>query len=168
MQDPLILTLQFDAKTADFFQEQRDRYFPPALNQVPAHLTLFHHLPGEEMMSVLRTVGRACAAREPFEARVAGLVPLGRGVAYKLESGAIARLRKELAAAFESWLRAQDRQGFRPHVTVQNKVDPKKAKALLAELQAGFSPFDAVVEGVQLWHYRGGPWEPAGAIGFGG
>jgi hypothetical protein len=31
-----------------------------------------------------------------------------------------------------------------------------------------FTPFSVTAEGLQLWHYRGGRWAPAGAIGFAG
>jgi hypothetical protein len=41
-----------------------------------------------------------------------------------------------------------------------NKVIPKLARATLAELAAGFVPFDAVGAGLALWAYRGGPWAP--------
>ena len=51
---------------------------------------------------------------------------------------------------------------------MQNKVEPAAARALLAELGAGFVPWDARGEGLLLWRYRGGPWEPAADIPFRG
>ena len=45
---PLILTLAFDEATFARFDGLRRRHFPDALNLIPAHATLFHHLPGEE------------------------------------------------------------------------------------------------------------------------
>ena len=165
--DPIIMTLQLDAETQSRFQRERDRYFPPALNIVPAHLTLFHKLPGEEERAVVEAVAEVCAGRPPFPVTVEGLRPLGRGVAYRLASRELETVRAELARRFKPWLTGQDREGFRAHVTVQNKVAPAEAKALLAELQAGFTPFEARAEGLQLWHYRRGPWSPAGAVAFG-
>ena len=44
-------------------------------------------------------------------------------------------------------------------MTVQNKVPPDRARALLAELQAGFAPYDVTATGLALWRYLGGPWE---------
>ena len=38
-------------------------------------------------------------------------------------------------------LTAQDRQGFRAHVTIQNKVTPEVARSTLAALSAVFTPF---------------------------
>jgi 2'-5' RNA ligase len=89
-------------------------------------------------------------------------------VAYELSSPELLSLRKELAVWWGSWLGAQDRQGFRPHVTVQNKVSPEEARTLNEQLRASFSPFEVGGEGLSLWRYLGGPWEPTGRYSFGG
>ncbi|MBB4658995.1 2'-5' RNA ligase family protein [Parvularcula dongshanensis] len=167
MASPIILTLQLDAKSQDFFQDERKRWFVPRLDQVPAHLTLFHKLPGEEREAVMEALGEACAAREPFEVVVAEVLSLGAGVAYRLRSEALERLRQDLAHAFFPWLTGQDRQGFRAHVTVQNKVTKATAEACRAVIEAEFEPFTATAEGVQLWSYEGGPWGTIGAVSFG-
>ena len=91
-----------------------------------------------------------------------GVRSLGRGVAFVLESPRLGALRAELARRWGAWLTPQDRQAFRPHVTVQNKVSPADARALLERLQAGFAPFAVEGRALALWHYRGGPWEAAG------
>lgn len=167
MTDPLILTLQFDAVTADLFERHRQTFFPERLNQVPAHLTLFHKLPGAQREAVVREVARA-ASRPPFPVTVTGVMGLGRGVAYALASQTLLSLRADLARAFAPWLTAQDREAFRPHVTIQNKVSPGEARRTKELLARTFAPFEARAEGIQLWHYRGGPWEGAGAIAFTG
>ena len=163
---PLIVTLQFDAATAAFFEAGRRAHFPPELNFIPAHLTLFHNLPGAEETRVIETLARAAAARAPFAVTVSGLMRLGRGVAYRIEAPPLLALRAELAAAFDDVLVRQDRQGFRPHVTIQNKTSPERAGALFEHLAADFSPFEGLAEGLQLWAYEGGPWRAKGAIGF--
>jgi 2'-5' RNA ligase len=163
---PIIMTLQFDAATAAFFERQRREHFPPALNRTPAHLTLFHALPGERLAAVMAEAGRA-ARRPPFTVTVDDAIPLGRGVAYRVEAPQLHALRKELAQRFAQWLTGQDRERFRPHVTVQNKVTPQQARRTLERLVAAFEPFTGRAEGLQLWRYRGGPWEPAGAVAFG-
>jgi len=161
------MTLQFDESSAAFFAAAREAHFPAAINRVPAHLTLFHNLPGEELETVVATSAGIAGRTAPFPIAVDGLIALGRGVAYRLSSRRLERLRAELAEAFAPWLIAQDRQRFRAHVTVQNKVEPATARATQAELEAAFEPFTAHAEGLQLWRYRGGPWTPAGAIAFG-
>lgn len=163
---PLILTLQFDPHADAFFQEMRQRHFPPALNIVPAHLTLFHQLPGEAQDIVLRRVGEAVVAIAPFPVTVTGLKKLGRGVAYRVEGDALDKLRARLAADFSQWLIAQDREPFRPHVIIQNKVSPHEAAALYDHLARDFTPFEAAAEGVQIWSYEGGPWRPVAAVPF--
>ena len=167
MASPIILTLQLDAASQAFFEDERRRWFPPKLNKIPAHLTMFHQLPGEEREAVVEAVARACAARTPFPVRAEEIMGMGGGFAYRVRSDALTALRGELAARFSDWLTAQDRQGFRPHVTAQNKVTGDTAKACRAVAEAAFEPFEATAEGVQLWSYEGGPWGTLGAIGFG-
>ncbi len=157
MTPPLIVTLKLDADTFARFDGLRREHFPAALNHLSAHLTLFHHLPGEERERVVEDL-RAVAPPAPLALQVTGLRSLGRGVAFELESPPLNGLRKELARRWAHWLTPQDKQGFRPHVTVQNKVSPDEAKALKAFLTAGFSSFTARGEGWQVWRYLNGPW----------
>jgi len=46
--DPLILTLNFNNEVQQFFNALRKQHFPPVINYLDAHLTLFHHLPPPE------------------------------------------------------------------------------------------------------------------------
>jgi hypothetical protein len=80
----------------------------------------------------------------------------------------LSRLHARLAARWREWLTLQDRQKLQPHVTVQNKVQPDRARVLLAELQANFQPFAVAGEGLRLWRYRGGPWDPVRTFPFAG
>lgn len=165
--EPFVLTAQLDPEATAFFQRLRTAFFPPELDRVPAHLTLFHKLPGEEARAVLEGVAAVAAARAPFEVAVAEPVPLGRGVAFRIEGEALHAMRADLAARFRPWLTGQDRERFRPHVTIQNKVSPARARATLLDFATAFRPFRARVEAIQLWRYAGGPWRPAGAVALG-
>ncbi|MBK3396875.1 MULTISPECIES: 2'-5' RNA ligase family protein [Methylobacterium] len=167
-QAPLILTLELDEAAFAEFDGRRRRHFPPALNKIPAHVTLFHHLPGEEERAVVETLVAEVRAESPMPVEVAGLRFIGRGVAYTLESGRLSALRGRLARTFEPWLTPQDRQGYRPHVTVQNKVAPEEARGLHRELEASFVPRTITGTGLLLWRYLGGPWEARGRFPFGG
>jgi len=166
--EPLILTLALDADSFARFGAGRRAHSPPRLSRIPAHVTLFHHLPGDEEAAVLFTLRTVCAVQRPEPVRVVGLLPLGRGVAYRLEAPGIAALRGELARRWSGLLTPQDRQGWRPHVTVQNKVGPEEARATLARLQADFAPWEARAEGLLLWRYKGGPWEALADVPFTG
>lgn len=165
---PLILTLAFDADTFAQFDGLRRRHFPEALNRIPTHATLFHHLPGEDEDGVRETIATLARTLPPPEVAVTGLRFTGRGVAYVLESEALSGFRARLAKTFDGHLTAQDRQGWRPHVTVQNKVAPDTARALHAALRHGFAPFRFTAPATLLWRYLGGPWEARARLSFGG
>ena len=133
--------------------------------RLAAHVTLFHALPGEQLGRV-RDELASVSRRPPFDVRVTGVRFLGRGVALDLDAAELTALRSALAARFAPWLTRQDAQWSRPHVTVQNKVEPAVARALHAELTATFRPTTVTARGLGLWHYRGGPWEPAAEFDF--
>ncbi|MCG7360655.1 2'-5' RNA ligase family protein [Roseomonas sp. ACRSG] len=161
---PLILTLGLDAASFARLDALRQAHFPPERNHLSAHLTLFHALPGAMLAEISANLETLAAGTPPPVLRFAGLRSLGRGLAFTVESPALVQLRGLLASAWHGLLGPQDRQGFRPHVTVQNKVEPATARALLAELEAGFTPWEGQGVSLLLWHYRGGPWEPAGSF----
>jgi 2'-5' RNA ligase len=163
---PLILTLRFDAAGFSRFQAQRRRLFPPERNLVPAHLTLFHHLPGARHDEISAALSAVAAAQPPFALAVSALRFLGQGTAYAAASPPLAALRDGLAMRWRELLTRQDAQPFRPHVTIQNKVAPEQAKAAFAQLSASFRPFEVQATGLLLWRYRGGPWESAGEFPF--
>jgi 2'-5' RNA ligase len=163
---PLILSLALDAASFARLDALRREHFPPALNRIPAHVTLFHHLPGEAEGEVAERLSALCRGRAPSPVRVSAVMPLGRGAAFRLEAPEVAALRAELAGAWAAWLTPQDLQPWRPHVTVQNKVAPEAARDTEARLREGFEPWEARAEGLLLWRYRNGPWEAAGAFPF--
>lgn len=159
---PFVVTLGLDAALQETMARARARHFPPERNLVPAHVSLFHQLPGEAEEEVLATLAAVCGSTAPFPVEVTGVMSLGRGTAYRL--AADGRLHARLARAWDGMLTAQDRQAWRPHVTIQNKVDPAAARGLQAELTAGFVPFGGWAESVRLWRYLAGPWEEEGVF----
>ncbi|GAB2875293.1 2'-5' RNA ligase family protein [Hymenobacter ruber] len=165
---PLILTLALDAGAQAYFNDLRRRHFPPKINYLAAHLTLFHHLPGAELAAVQAQLKAIAASQRPLPLSVTGLRSLGRGVAFTLENDELRALHRRLQTDFAPHLTPQDQQKLQPHVTVQNKVDPAEARALLADLQADFTPFEAVGTGLHLWAYRNGPWESLAEFPFAG
>jgi hypothetical protein len=150
-----------------WLQALRQAHFPPERNQVPAHLTLFHHLPP----SVEREVGRRLAdyASTPAPAAaISGILDLGRGTALRVESEGLEDIRYDLALAMRGLLTPQDNAPWRPHVTVQNKVEPNVAKALQARFRAEFERRPLTIRGLALWRYLGGPWAPVKQFVFRG
>jgi 2'-5' RNA ligase len=165
--DPLVLTLRLDPAAFARLDALRARHFPPDRNLVPAHVTLFHALPGDEIDAVRSALADVCSTTPAVPLLFPGVRSLGRGVAVAVDAPELVRLRKVLAARWAGWLSPQDRQGYRPHVTVQNKVDPADARRTFERLAAGWEPFAGRGEGLDLWHYRSGPWEPADGFDFG-
>lgn len=154
---PLIVTLQLDEGSFHFFDALRRKHFPPALNFLAAHLTLFHRLPASEP-SIQTDLQQWSREQPPLLLQVADVRSIGKGVAYKLESATLLQLHRQMQQRWQAWLTPQDRQKLWPHVTVQNKVSPTEAKETVQQLQATFQPFVAKGLGFSLWSYEDGPW----------
>jgi hypothetical protein len=155
---PIIVTALLAREDQAWLDAQRAAYFPPDRNVLPAHLTMFHHLPPSLESEVRQRLGELAHEGAPV-ARIAGLVSLGQGVAYRIESPELEDRRAWLADLWTGMLTPQDRAPWRPHVTIQNKVEPADARALLAGLRTNFRPKPLATTGFASWHYRGGPWE---------
>jgi hypothetical protein len=119
---------------------------------------MFHALPPSLEREARHRLAEAAKAKAPH-AIVAGLMDLGGGVAIRVVSEDLDRIREDLADGFHGVLGAQDQGGWRSHVTIQNKVTSREARQLLEALQAGFQPRPLGIRGLGLHRYLGGPWE---------
>jgi 2'-5' RNA ligase len=162
---PLILTLELDPKSFEIFNKLRKAHFPPERNFLDAHITLFHKLPGEQEGSIQETL-QDISSRPVFTLSFSSLRFLGKGVAINIESFELVELRNQLATIWQDNLETQDKQPFKPHVTIQNKVSPEEARALLETLQQTWTPLTGKGTGLLLWRYLGGPWELLEAFPF--
>lgn len=158
MNDPLIVTADFTDADFAFLDSERRAHFPPERNVLAAHLTLFHALPPSVEPELKRRLAGLAQGPRP-QALLAGLRSLGGGVAYVVDSPDLDAMRDELADAFSGCLTAQDAQGWRAHVTIQNKVEPRIARELLTQKERGFRPRPLGIAGLALHRYKGGPWE---------
>ncbi|HZG07622.1 MAG TPA: 2'-5' RNA ligase family protein [Allosphingosinicella sp.] len=145
----------------------RRAHFPPERNQVPAHLTLFHHLPPDLARELDRRLAVLAAEPAP-RAAIASVMDLGAGTALRIESRELEEMRGELAQAFHGLLTPQDQAPWRPHITIQNKVEPREAKRLQQQLRATFEPRPLAIRGLASWRYLGGPWETIKRYSFRG
>jgi hypothetical protein len=84
---------------------------------------------------------------------------LGGGVAFRIVSPDLDGIRDELSADLRGLLGAQDGGGWRPHITIQNKVAPKVARALKGALEQTLRERPLAISGLGLHRYLGGPWE---------
>ena len=164
---PILVTATFAPGDDGWIQALRREHYPPERNRVPAHLTLFRHLPPSSEAELLRRL--AVHARSPRpRALVAGLIDLGEGTALRVESEMLEEIREDLAAALHGLLTPQDLTPWRPHVTVQNKVEPRAARRLQALLRSRFDLRPLAIDGLAAWRWRGGPWEPIRRFAFRG
>lgn len=167
MAGALIITAEIAPRDLAWLDYLRRAYYPADRNHLPAHLTMFHALPPSVEAEVRSTVARNVTGRPP-RASIEGLMDLGGGVAFRVVSADLDRLRRELADHFRGLLSAQDSGGWRPHVTIQNKVPPKEARALKAKLARDFRPQPLAIGGLGLHRYLGGPWEKLAIYAFRG
>jgi hypothetical protein len=163
----LIVTAELAAADFAHFEGLRRAHYPPERNFVPAHLTMFHALPPSSEADVRRQLSLHAVAPAPV-AMLEAPFNLGNGVAFRVHSHDLEAIRDDLADHFHGCLTAQDAQGWRAHVTVQNKVAAREAKELLNALLRDFRPRRLAIAGLALHRYLGGPWQMLGRFPFRG
>lgn len=159
MAGALIITAELAQDDFSWIEGLRRAHYPRERNQVRAHLTMFHALPPSAEGEVRARLAQIVRRPAPI-AMIAGLMDLGGGVAFRVVSPDLDRIREELTDDLHGLFGAQDNRGWRPHITIQNKVAPKTARALKDSLERGFSPRPLGLRGLGLHRYLGGPWEP--------
>ncbi|WP_116108988.1 2'-5' RNA ligase family protein [Lewinella sp. IMCC34191] len=156
---PMIVTAWIKPEDLDLFNRLRAALFPKERNYLSAHVTLFHHIPSAVRQEFIADCHDQYSGRPPLTMHVKAPFLLGGGVAYSLECEELSRIRAKLREQFAPVLTAQDdRPWNRPHITVQNKVDPGEAKRTLAHLQPRFEPCTIEARGLSFYRYDGGPW----------
>ena len=158
MAGALIVTAELAAPDQAWLDRLRKAHFPPERNQLPAHLTIFHAIPPSAEAELRHRLSEEANSPRP-KAMIAGLMNLGSGVAYRVVSDELEAIRASLSEGLRGLLGAQDAQGWRPHVTIQNKVPSSAARALLLKLEADFEPKPLTMAGLGLHLYLGGSWE---------
>ena len=164
---PLIVTAELGRGDFAWLDQLRRAHYPAERNRLPAHLTLFHALPPSAEAELRRRLAEL-ARRPAPPATIAGVMDLGGGTAFRIVSPALDAIRAELVHDLHGLLGAQDAGGWRPHVTIQNKVPNREARALQEVLQEGFVERSLVVAGLGLHRYLGGPWETLAVYAFRG
>lgn len=167
MAGALIVTAEMGAEEFAWLDSLRRRHYPVDRNHLPAHLTIFHALP-PSAEAELRGRLAAIASERPPRAMIAGLMDLGGGVAFRIVSDELDRIREQIAGDLHGLLGAQDSGGWRPHVTIQKKVAPKVSRALLSEMESAFRSRPLPITGLGLHRYLGGPWESLATYPFRG
>lgn len=167
MAGALIVTAEIAQRDFSWLEGLRRAHYPPDRNQVSAHLTMFHALPPSAEPEVRSRLSDLAKGPPPLTT-IEGLMNLGGGVAFRVVSPDLDRIREELAEELHGLLGAQDSAGWRPHITIQNKVPPKAARELLDSLQREFVPRPLAISALALHRYLDGPWEAVARYSFRG
>lgn len=163
---PLIVTAELGADFG-WLEDLRQRYFPIERNQLRAHLTMFHAIP-PSAEAELGQILLSFASQPRPRAWIAGLMNLGGGVALRVASDELHSIRAEIAFRLHGLLTAQDSAGWSAHVTIQNKVRPRDAKALMQTLGDRYDGRPLDLPALGLHRYLGGPWEKLRTFPFRG
>lgn len=156
-----VLTLSTTPSLSKPLTALRDKHFPVHLNHTPAHLTMFHALPGSEMDGIVAVLEELCRNTRPFKVTTGAPFRLKRGVGINVAQGLedAQRVHQELQRRWSDILSAQDSQSWRPHWTIQNKVDEEVVAAkTMDEVQQDFKGADGMADGVLLFLYDKGRW----------
>jgi hypothetical protein len=163
----LIVTAELGPEDFAWLDGLRRRHYPPERNRVPAHLTLLRTLPPSAEPELARLL-RSAAARPAPPAFIAGTMDLGGGVAFRIASDQLELLRDELADRLHGLLTPQDSAGWSAHVTIQNKVEPQVARALIQALGSDHLQRPLHIAGLALHRYVTGQWETLRRYAFRG
>ena len=162
-----ILTLLTNPSHHKTLTALRTQYFPPKLNKLDAHLTLFHALPGSKLDSeIIPTLEEISQSHHQFKVHANRAFRLKKGIAISVPSHAggakASGIHDELQRRWAEggWLSEQDsRKGLRVHYTIMNKVDDEEEIERGMEVMRGWEGSWGVVEALGLWEYeRGGRW----------
>ncbi|KAI1775465.1 hypothetical protein F4818DRAFT_416636 [Hypoxylon cercidicola] len=169
-----VLTLRTDAAHHHAMCALRERYYPPALRRVAAHISLFRALPASTLPSLRPDIATAAGRTVVFGIRAVGPpVRMGRGgvgvsvVGLEPADGIVGELRGKWGDV----LSRQDRAPFRGHYTLMNKVDdPEKVEKCIEELRKELEPrgIPGTALGLSLWRYDEGWWRHEQDFAFSG
>lgn len=162
MEATFILTAELDADSFAWLDGLRLEHFPPERNFLPAHLTLFHRLSCAQIARLYL----AELPDKPMPILFDAPIPLGFGVAVRICSSGLNRVREAVGSVMGGEFSRQDRQPWRPHVTIQNKVTASTAQQLHRALERSFAARKGSVTGLLVWEYLGGPWESVRRLPF--
>lgn len=154
---PLLITAELPEDIFAWADTLRRTHYPPERNRLGAHVTLFHALPPSAEPEVRRLLAELSRSPPP-EAQVSGLMDLGRGTAFAVESPGMLALHAELAERLHGLLQQKDARPLRLHITVQNKVTRAEARALQAELSRSLLLRDFRFNGFGLYGWTGDLW----------
>ncbi|KAK9896187.1 hypothetical protein P389DRAFT_180032 [Cystobasidium minutum MCA 4210] len=171
---PVIVSAWLDDPIQEHFSGLRSKYFPAHRNYIQGHITLFQTLPSESLDLILQTLQQECSATPPFEIFCEPYKLTPNAVVYiPLKADKLISIRGNLRGSFKKNfdMTHQDvNPHYKPHATIVNKVTKEEAARVFKEVKR--LPRDEKLKhgralGLDVWFYRGGPWEHIRRISFG-
>ncbi|PRP82207.1 phosphoesterase HXTX [Planoprotostelium fungivorum] len=176
---PLVITIAWDENTHEKLTGLRKQYFPPKINYLNAHLTLFHDVPLPPSTAIDH-IKRCCSSYSQFPIRFNRVFPMGqrgeiksenelneRGVAVSAYADQIIGIHRDLQDLWWDHLGQQDQRKLSPHVTICNKVTPEAAAEIYNEVEKMWEPHRGWVTGIDVWEYlEDGSWRFEGKVEF--
>jgi hypothetical protein len=163
-EESYILTLLTDTSHHGEMTAIRNKYFPPKLNKLEAHIALFRALPKSQLPRIKDDIAQTVSTMSPFDVNATEPFRMRAGVGIRVvdksPSGTIIKdMHTSLRDRWSMFLSRQDRGDVNPHYTIQNKVDDQKSvDRTLKELKTEFHNSQGAALGVRLWRYDKGWW----------
>ena len=158
-----VLTLRTDHAFHQRINDLRKQYFPPRLNKIGAHITLFHALPGSQLESILTDISAVTHKHSPFPVSTHEPMRMSHGVALSAKNAKANEVfndfKQRWGPADADFLSKQD-QSFRAHYTIQNKAEKEVADKSWEEVRNNFKRDHGQAIGLTLYQYmKGGRWK---------
>ena len=155
-----ILTLHTTPEIFYAANTLREKYFPKPINKTPAHITLFHALPGSKLDKIRADLEQFARMQTPFSISTGSIKRLRHGAALLMKGSYPAKeIHSQLKGRWMEWLSQQDRGGFQGHYTVMNKVeDSETIDRAIDEIGDSFRGAEGQAQGLTLWKYDKGRW----------
>ncbi|KAL8950503.1 MAG: hypothetical protein Q9222_003467 [Ikaeria aurantiellina] len=145
----------------------REKYFPPKLNKLSAHIALFRALPGSKLPIIKTTIEAIVHQHQPFPIPTGKPFRLAHGVGLEAHVEPAKDIYKALKEQWAGFLSKQD-QSFKPHYTIQNKAEEGEPEKTMEDVRHSFSGSKGTVTGLSLYLYDKGFWKLEKAYPFDG
>jgi hypothetical protein len=165
---PLIVLALFPPPLQARLEALRRAHYPAERNRVPAHCTLFHAVPGMVADELVHELAALAARHAPPRARMERVIDLDGGTALAVDSPDLTALRDRISDRFHGMLTGGDAVRARFHVTVQNKVLPREARALQVELAGQWRSLETPIAALAAHRVIDGLWHSVTTVAFRG
>ncbi|KAF1825681.1 uncharacterized protein K489DRAFT_314936 [Dissoconium aciculare CBS 342.82] len=161
-----VLTILTDKAHHARMTSLRNKYFPPKINKLAAHLTLFHALPSSKLeTTIIPSIEALVRSTNQFKIHATKPFQLKKGIAISISEQDGGKqghaIHRDLQNRWkkDGFLSEQDAGGCRIHYTIMNKVDDEVAVSrAFGEVVGEFQGDFGTAEGLALWRYDRGFW----------